>query len=389
VPANPIWGNDWEEVRRLWLLDPAVAHCNHGSFGAVPEPVFAEQEAYRRRMVVNPMEWFHGEMPPLIVKARGEVAEFIGARPEDTAFVHNVTVGVSAVLASLDLHPGDEVVSTNHIYGAVNLAVERLCARTGAVRAIAAVPLGAGDEEIAAAVLNSCNERTALVVIDQITSPTARLFPVQAITAAAHELGAAVLVDGAHAIGMLPVDVPSIGADFWTANLHKWPCAPAGSGVLWVDPAWQSRVQPTVVSHGDREGFPLAFDRVGTDDLTAWITAPSALRLLAELGWTRVRRHNELLVRMGQMTVGEALDIPSDHLRHDPGLSLALVPLPVDAIRDRDSAQDLQRFLTARGVEVTIPAFAGQHSIRLSAHVYNCPEDYERVAAGVVAYLSR
>jgi isopenicillin-N epimerase len=389
VGGNPIWGADWEDVRRLWLLDPTVAHCNHGSFGAVPARVLAEQDELRRRMAMNPMKWFHAEMPALVLKARGEVAEFIGARPDDTAFVNNVTVGISAVLASLELEPGVEVLSTNHIYGAVNLAVERLCARTGATRVVVDIPLDASDEEVAGSVLERCSARTGLVVIDQVTSPTARLFPVQAIAAGAHEHGAAVLVDGAHAVGMLPVDVPSIGADFWTANLHKWPCAPAGSGVLWVDPTWQARIQPTVVSHADLEGFPLAFDRVGTDDLSAWITAPSAIRLLSELGWSRVRNHNELLVREGQGIVGEALDVAPELLRHDAGLSLALVPLPVDAIPDRAAAQDLQNFLSERGVEVPIPPFAGQHSIRLSAHVYNSPGDYERVADGVVEYLGR
>jgi isopenicillin-N epimerase len=389
VVGNPIWGADWEDVRRLWLLDPTVAHCNHGSFGAVPASVLAEQEELRRRMAVNPMKWFHSEMPTLVVKARGEVAEFIGARPEDTAFVNNVTVGVSAVLASLQLEPGVEVVTTNHIYGAVNLAVERLCGRTGATRVIVDIPLDASDDEVSAAVLDHCSARTGLVVIDQVTSPTARLFPVQAIAAGAHEYGAAVLVDGAHAVGMLPVDVPSIGADFWTANLHKWPCAPAGSGVLWVDPSWQSRIHPTVVSHADLESFPLPFDRVGTDDLTAWIAAPSSIRLLSELGWSRVRHHNSLLVQEGQRIVGEALDVAPDQLRHDAGLSLALVPLPVDGVPDRATAQDLQEFLSARGVEVPIPPFGGQHSIRLSAHVYNRPGDYERLADGVIEYLSR
>jgi isopenicillin-N epimerase len=383
MSANPIWGDDWDEVKSLWLLDPKVAHCNHGSFGAVPESVLAVQEAFRARMAANPMRWFSREMPELVVEARADVAQFVGAEPADVAFVTNVSAGVSAVMASLALDPGDEIISTSHIYGAVSLAVDRLCTRTGAARVVVDVPLDADDEEIVARIASACTTRTALVVIDQITSPTARLFPVEAITAAVHVFGAAVLVDGAHAVGMLPVDVPAIGADFWTANLHKWPCAPAGTGVLWVAPAWHDRIFPTVVSHAEPEGFPASFDRVGTNDLSAWLASPYALGLLGALGWDRVRTHNEALVAWGQTTIAEALHVPTETLRHDPGLSLALVPLPRGLADTRSQAQALQAHMVTLGVEMVIPSWDGRSNIRLSAHVYNQPSDYERIAIGI------
>jgi isopenicillin-N epimerase len=290
-------------------------------------------------------------------------------------------------LASLSLRPGDEVVSTTHIYGAVSLAVDRLCDRTGATRIVVDVPLHLSDDEVVAAIGAHCSKATALVVIDQITSPTARRFPVEAISTVAHAAGAAVLVDGAHAVGMLPVDVPGIGADFWTANLHKWPCAPAGTGVLWVTPAWQERIRPVVVSHADRDGFPTSFDRGGTNDLSAWLAAPAALHLLEGLGWDRVRAHNEALVCWGQATIAEALHIHPDELRHDPGLSLALVPLPAGAADTRKEAQALQQHMTTQGVEMVIPSWGGRSSIRLSAHVYNQPSDYQRIATGVRDFL--
>lgn len=387
MSANPLWGDDWEEVRRLWLLDPEVAHCNHGSFGAVPAPVLAAQDEFRARMVTNPMRWFHYDLPDLIVQARSEVARFIGAEPDDTALVLNVTTGVSAVLASFPLKPGDQVVTTDHIYGAVSIAVDRACERSGADRVVARIPADADDEQIVAAVAGCCGPRTRLVVVDHVTSATAKLFPVRALAATAHDRGAAILVDGAHAVGMLPVDVPAIGADFWTANLHKWPCAPAGTGVLWVSPDWQEQVEPTIVSHSFTEGFPTAFDRMGTNDLSAWLAAPVALRLLGSLGWERVRAHNEALVGWAQAAIAETLGVPEAELRHDPGLSLALVPLPDGVAETRKGAQALQEHLAARGVEMVVPRFGERTSIRLSAHVYNSPADYQRLGAGVREYL--
>ena len=282
--SNPIWGDDWEEVRRLWLLDPEVAHCNHGSFGALPAQVFEAQNEFRRRIALNPMSWFDREMPDLLTEARAQVARFIGASPDDVGFVNNVSAGVSAVAQSLSLGPDDEILSTDHAYGAVSSAMDRLAARTGAKRVVAKVPVDSTDDEVVAILAEHCSERTALVLIDQVTSPTARRFPVEAVAALAKGFGAATLVDAAHAPGMLPLEVPKMGVDFWVGNLHKWACAPVGTGALWVAPAWQEQMLALIVSWGEAEGFPLSFQRVGTDDLSAWVAAPRSLEVLGVTG---------------------------------------------------------------------------------------------------------
>jgi isopenicillin-N epimerase len=389
MSANPIWGDDWDEVRRLWLLDPEVAHCNHGSFGAVPGPVLAAQNEFRARMAANPMRWFHREMPGLVTEARAEVAAFLGADSGDVAFVTNVSAGVSTIAQSLQLEPGEQVLSSNHVYGSVSAALNRLCARTGATRVIVDIPVDSTDDEVVASFAEHCTERTGLVVIDQVTSATARRFPIEAVAALAHRVDAAVLVDGAHAPGMLPVDVPRIGADFWVGNLHKWPCAPAGSGVLWVAPPWQKQILSAVVSGNDLDGFPTSFDRVGTNDLSAWLAAPLSLRLLGSLGWDRVRAHNEALALWAQATVAEILGVPSQELRHDSGLSLAVVPLPPGVADNREAAQTLRNYLVTVGVEMQNPCWNGRGSIRLSAHVYNRPSDYERMALRVRDFMNR
>jgi isopenicillin-N epimerase len=388
VGANPIWGDDWEDARRLWLLDREVAHCNHGSFGALPAAVLEAQDGFRRQMAVNPMRWFQRELPGLVTEARAEVARFVGADPEGLAFVSNVSAGVSAVVQSLPLAEGDEVVSTDHAYGAVSYALDRLCARTGARRVIASIPYESSDDDVVASFAEHCTERTRLVVVDQVTSATARRFPVEGVVSVAHRLDAWVLVDGAHAPGMLPLDVPGIGADFWVGNMHKWACAPVGSGALWVAPQWREEMLSLVVSWGEPDGYPQSFDWVGTDDISAWLATPDSLRLLASLGWDRVRAHNQALVGWAQARVAEILGVPSGDLRHDPGLSMALVRLPPGRADTRDQTQKIQDHMVTLGVEMAIGCWNGRGAIRLSAQVYNQPSDYERMAIGVRDFLA-
>jgi isopenicillin-N epimerase len=386
--ANPIWGEDWDDVRRLWLLDHEVAHCNHGSFGAVPAPVLAAQEKIRRQMAVNPMRWFLRELPELVTAARADVAAFLGADVDDLAFVSNVSAGVSAVAQSLQLSPGDEVLSSDHAYGAVSYALDRLCARTGARRVIASIPYQSSDDEVVAAFAAHCTERTRLVVVDQVTSATACRFPVEDVAMVAHRVSARVLVDGAHAPGMLPLDVPGLGADFWVGNLHKWACAPAGSGALWVDPQWREEILSLVVSWSEPDGYPSSFDSVGTDDLSAWLATPEALRTLGSLGWDRVRAHNEALVGWAQPRVAEILGLPPSDLRHDQGLSMALLFLPAGAADSLEQAYKLRDQMAEAGVEMAMGCWNGRGTVRLSAQVYNQPSDYERLATGLRDLMS-
>jgi isopenicillin-N epimerase len=381
--ANPIWGDDWDEVRKLWLLDPEVAHCNHGSFGAIPEPVLDAQDKIRRQMAVNPMRWFLRELPVLVAAARAEVAAFLGADPDGLAFVSNVSAGVSAIAQSVQLAAGDEVLSSDHAYGAVSFALDRLCARTGARRVVASVPYHSSDDEVVAAFAGQCTARTRLVVVDHVTSATARRFPVEEVARLARQLDARVLVDGAHAPGMLPLDVPALGADYWVGNLHKWGCAPAGSGALWVAPPWREEIRSLVVSWGEPDGYPSAFDSVGTDDLSAWLAAPQALRLLGSLGWDRVRAHNETLVGWAQSRVAEILGLPEGDLRHDPGLSMALIRLPPGTADTLEQALKIREQMAQLGVEMATGCWNGRGTIRLSAQVYNQPSDYERLATGL------
>jgi isopenicillin-N epimerase len=256
------------------------------------------------------------------------------------------------------------------------------------VRVVVDIPVECTDDEVVALFAHHCSERTRLVGADQVTSATARRFPIEALARVAHDVGAAILVDGAHAPGMFKLEVPKLGADFWVGNLHKWACAPPGTGVLWVAPERRDEMLSLVVSWGEADGFPISFERVGTDDLSAWLAAPSSLDLLGSLGWERVRAHNEALVCWAQQMVAEAIGTPPSELRHDPGLSMAVVPLPPGRADTREEAQILQEHLADLGVEAAVGCWRGRGAIRLSAHVYNQPSDYERLATGAREFLT-
>lgn len=386
--ANPLWGEDWVEVRALWPLEPTVAHLNHGSYGAVPTPVLEEQQSWRDRMEVNPARFFERELPGALDQARAEVAAFLGAEPETVAFLANATTAVSTVLASFPLTAQDAVLLTDHGYGSVRIAAARWTDRAGARLDVAHLDLADDDAAWVEGVLAALTPRTRLVVLDQVTSPTARRLPLVDLLPALRERGVAVFVDGAHAPGMLDVDVSALGADFWTGNLHKWAFAPRGTAVLHVAESWRRAVLPLVASWGEPAGFPGAFSDVGTADLTAWLSAPRALRVLQHLGLDRLRRHNVELAVAGQREVAAALGVDPARLPRDPAVSMQVVPLPAGVATDDASAAALQaRIGESAAVEVAVTTWAGRGFVRLSAQAYNAPADYARLAADLPALL--
>jgi len=388
--TNPFWGPDWADIRALWPLDPKVAHLNHGSFGAVPTPVQRRQAEYRERAAANPMRFFKRELPAERERARRAVAAFLGADPDGLAFVPNATTGISGVLRSLPLTSGDEVVITDHCYGAIQLAVAATVRYAKARLITVRIPLDATPPDIVARVSAAVTARTALVLIDHVTSSTARLFPVAEVVRAIHDRSVPVLVDGAHAPGMLSVDLEGLAPDFWVGNLHKWVCAPQGAGVLYAGEARRRGMRSVVVSWGEQMGFPLSYGEIGTTDQSAWLAAPAAVDLLGSLGWDRVRRHNADLVRYGQRLIAGALGVDLSAQHADPGLSMRIIPLPSGVGADEAAADDLITMIAdGLAVEVAATAWRGQGLLRLSAQVYNRPADYAALADGLPALLDQ
>ncbi len=391
--------------RSPWLLEPDISFLNHGSFGACPAPVLEAQRAWRDRLEREPVRFLDRELDGHLDSARMEVAEFLHADPDGLAFVPNTTTGVSTVLASLRFAPGDELLAGDHEYNATLNALRAAAERDGARVVVIHIPFPVADpSQVAEAYLEAVTSRTRLALVSHVTSPTALVLPIAALVRELDRRGVDTLVDGAHAPGMLPLDLETLGAAYWTGNGHKWLCAPKGSAVLHVRSDARKRIRPLVVSHGansdrtDRSRFRLGFDWTGTGDPTPYLAMPAAIRFVGGLhedGWTGLMAANAALARSGRDRLCAALDVVPPAPDTMLG-AMAAVPLP-DVAPTEAAARQLQAALfdedrievpvLSYPVRAAIPPDGGpsQTLVRISAQRYNRPEEYEWLAERLAA----
>ncbi len=375
------------DVRDLFALDQSRTHLSPGAYGAVPRPVLEAQQAWGARAEADPHRFHRYELPHAVLAGRHAAADWLGLPHESLALVTNVTEAASTLLAALDLRPGDEIVLSNHGYGAVRLAVDAWSARAGVVLREAVLALDAPDEAVVAAYAEQLSERTRLVVVDQITSPTARMMPVAAVTAAARRSEAMVLVDAAHGPGHVDVDVEALGADAWVGNLHKWAFAARGTAAMWIAPSWRERVRPLVLGWAAADDFPACFDARGTSDQSAWMAVPDALGLWESLGgWAMVRR-NAALAEWGQRLVADAIDVPLDPTPATSAPAMRLVPLPDGVGADDVAAEDLYQALSDDSVEVGVIAWGGRGWLRPGTQVFTTEDDHVHLAEVLLRHL--
>lgn len=376
-------------LRALWLLDDRLTFLNHGSFGAVPRAVFDEQTEWRRRIEADPVEIISRRRIELLADAKRPLAAWLNMRPDDFGFVTNATAGINAVLRSLTLRPGDELLTTTHVYNAVRKTMQYVARRGGASYREVDVPLPvASADQIARTVLGALADNTRLLVIDHVTSPTALVFPVKQIVEGCAERNVDVLIDGAHAPGMLPLDVPATGAAFYTGNLHKWAAAPKGTGFLWARPDRQHNLHPLIISHYHDEGFVPEFNWQGTRDFSAWLSVPRALQFMSDLGWDDVRRHNHQLATWAQSTLCERWNVepvsPLDGSLLGSMATLRL-PDPLASLSEPQLPALQQRLHDEFRLEVPIMRWSAQNLVRPCCQVYTTPQDIERLADVVSA----
>jgi isopenicillin-N epimerase len=365
-----------------WTLDQDLAYLNHGGFGATPVPVQQAQRQWQAAMERNPTGFLVRELPGLLAEVRERVAAFLGAPPDGLVFTDNATTGTQTVIAHFQLGPGDELLTTDHCYPAALAQLQRAVHDSGATLAIATIPLPADKQEgVTEAVVSQLTERTKLVVIDHVASCSGLVFPVAQIAAACHEAGVPVLVDGAHATGMLPVDLGTLGADFWVGNLHKWVCAPKASAVLYAAPPWRAALRPLVASHGLFDGYQPAFDWTGTRDPSPLLSVPAALDFFERIGWPAVREHNNDLARRGAELAAERLGTGPSAI--GPGLAAAMGLVPLPSALDEPAARALEHRLAARGVVAPVTCLDGWRWVRVSAQLYNDLADYDRLVAAL------
>lgn len=370
-------------LRPDFFLEPGHAFLNHGSFGALPRSVADAQAHWREEMERRPDQFFRHRLQPALRESAAHVAPFFGCRGEDIAFVENATTGISTVLQRFAFRAGDEILITGTTYNAVRLAVEDVCRRTGARVRTAALPLPfTSDDDIVARIAGAAGSNVRLAIVDHIVSPTGFVLPAAAITRALKAKGVAVLIDGAHAPGHVALDIPALGADWYTGNLHKWFFAPRGTAILWATPDARAMTIPLNVSHFVHDGFPRSFDYTGTRDATAWAAARAAADFVEHHGLERIMAFYKaqsvagglLFARIG----AEALAGPSNFC------AMRSYRLPQSrAAVPEDAAQVMADLWEKARVQVASSAVGDVLVLRISAAIYATLDDMQACAAAL------
>jgi isopenicillin-N epimerase len=383
--------------QQFWSIDRSFTFLNHGSFGACPISVLEAQQRLRQQLESQPLRFFVREYEDLLDAARAKLAAFIGTRSPDLVFLPNATTGVSTVLRSLHFQPGDELLTTNHSYNACCNALHFVADRDRAELIVAQLPFPVQSEtEIVEAVMARVSPRTKLVLLDHITSASALILPLPALIDRLNALGIETLIDGAHALGMLPLNLSELGATYYAGNCHKWLCAPKGAGFLYVHPDRQKAIRPLTISHGanstrsDRSRFHLEFDWTGTDDPTAYLCIPHAIDWMGSIvegGWDSLMARNRSMAIAARQLLCQTLKVEPPCPESMLG-AMAALPLP-DLIRTEVPADiyidPLQNELFDHfkiEVPVTVlPANSPQSNpirlLRICAQLYNTWENYE------------
>jgi isopenicillin-N epimerase len=378
--------------RRHWLLAPGTVFLNHGSFGACPEPVLELQSELRRQMEAEPIQFLWRRYEERLDPVRAEAARFLGAQARDLAFVTNATTGVNAVVRSVKLRRGDELLTTNQDYNACHNVVAEAARRAGAKLVTARVPFPlASPDELVEAVLGAVTRHTRLALLDHITSNTALIVPVARLIRELEARGVDTLVDGAHAPGMAALNLSQLSPAYYTGNLHKWVCAPKGAAFLWVRRDKQASVQPAVISHGNNSprpghsAFQDRFDWAGTFDPSAWLCVGEAIRWMERLfpgGWPAIREANHELAVNARRLLCQRLSVeppcPEDMLG-----AMATLPLP-ERFQGRPQKRKCEaeqlRLYDKFGIEVPFVRVNQRRYFRISAQLYNSLSEYEYLA---------
>ena len=382
----------WQSYREQWDVSPGTIYLNHGSFGPPPRPVQAARRAWLQRLESQPMDFFFRSLEPELADVRSKLAQLTGTSPDNLVCVENATYGMNIVAASVACQSGDEVLLTDHEYGAVIRIWQRACQRARiSSPKIAVLPLPIeSEDQIVDAIFSAVTSSTRLIVVSHITSPTAVTLPVAAICRRVRERGIMTCVDGPHAVAQLPLDLDGLDCDFYTASCHKWLCAPFGSGFLYVHPRRQKTIQPTMLSWGRLAGREIQnwsdeFQWMGTRDPTPLLSIGSAIEFMGSIGWETFRRRTHWLAqyarrRLSEVTRREPLTPNSNRWY----ASMAHVPLgPGDGA-------SLQKILWEKhGIEVPIIEFGGTRFIRVSCHLYNTQQEIDCLVEAVRELLRK
>lgn len=371
-------------LRDLFLLRDDVTFLNNGSFGACPQPVFEQYQRLQRELEAEPVDFLHTRrtLPDRLAAARARLADFLGAERDELVFVPNATTGLNVAARSLALKPGDEVLSCDQEYGAMDRMWRFLCKKQGAQYICKPLPLPLNDPaEVVEALWSDVTERTRVLFLSHITSPSGVILPIKPLIDRARERGILTMIDGAHVPGQIDCDLHDLGCDIWAGNVHKWLFAPKGTAALYVRRDIQDMIEPLIVSWGWRSDWPGPSRFVdeqewtGTKDLSAYLTVPAAIDFFEQNDWRSVRAGcRELLLtartELLALTGLEPLCTPEPWLAQ-----MCAVPLP-----EGTDGDELARALRQdHAIEVPVTEFAGRCWLRFSIQGYNTREDVDRL----------
>ena len=379
-------------LRKHFLLDPSVTFLNHGSFGATPKPVFREYQRWQRELENQPVEFLGRRFTHLLAEARAELGKYLGTHADNLVYTQNVTIALNIVARSLELGAGDEVLTTDHEYGAIDRTWRFLSKERGFthVNQPITTPLTT-EEKFIEDFWQGVTPRTRVICLSHITSPTAIIFPVKEIIRRAREGGIITVIDGAHVAGQISLHLDSLGADFYGGNLHKWLCAPKGAGFLYARPEVQQLLKPFVVSWGYEAEEPSGSTFIdhnewwGTRDIAAFLAVPAAIQFQAENHWDDVRASCHQLVCKAQARICELTSLAPLHSQTDNWFAqMAAAPLPAGT----DLAILKTRLYDEYRVEVPLVEWNGNKLIRISVQGYNTKRDIDKLCRALSTLLS-
>jgi isopenicillin-N epimerase len=372
-------------LKDQFLLDPEIHFLNHGSFGACPRPVFEVYQEWQRCLERQPVEFLARRIGPLMEEARSTLAGFVGADPDEVVYFPNPTTAVNMVVRSVHLVPGDEILTTDHEYGAMDRTWRFVCGRNGAQYIHQEVPLPVSEPQaFVECFWQGVTQKTKVIFLSHITSPTALIFPIRGIIQRAKEAGILTIIDGAHAPGQIQLNLHQLGADIYTGACHKWLCAPKGAAFLFASHEVQGFLDPLVVSWGyesDRPGPSQFIDYhewQGTRDMSAFLSVPAAIKFQQENNWPDVRMacHTEAVKLREEINALTGLEpvCPEEWFMQ---MFAARLPEETDLERLKTRLYEDYR------VEVPMIDWNGQKLMRVSVQAYNKEEDFRALLEGL------
>lgn len=365
-------------LRDDFLLNPKVVFLNHGSFGACPKPVFAEYQRWQQELERQPVEFLGRRSEGLLDAARAKLAEYVHVDVGNLVFVPNATSGLNVVARSLPLNPGDEILTTDHEYGALNYTWEHVCQKTGARYIHQEIPLPVTTpEEFVETFWAGVTPRTRVIFMSHITSPTALIFPVAEMCRRARQAGIMTIVDGAHAPGQIPLDLTALDVDVYSGNCHKWLCSPKGSAFLYVRPEHQAWVESVIISWGwgEDQTFISRNQRQGTRDIAAYLSVPAAIDYLNAHDWAARRQECHALLQDAGQRLAELYDLEPNWPQnggYDWYAQMAAIPIPPS-----DQAEIKRRLYDDYHIEVPLTGWHDRQMVRISVQAYNTQSDID------------